>query len=273
MITTLGGLQTPLGLLYPRYLALAQCWYNPEYRQLILLKKRLGCDIVLDNGAHEDETVSLDRYIEVIDDLRPSTVVLLDIVGVPGRESFDLSMRSLRSIVLHFAASSYAPMFMFCGQGIDKDDVVSSYYRAYDTLDPSKFIIGVGQGYLHFGDSDRENARVRLVEQLRTHPRFHEFRHHILGGRWMVTKTEREYYRGMDNIVSLDTIKPTTCALGNRVYPAAPVERRLNFFDERIPCEAIMEQSMMELCGAYGMSIAQPTVEQLRLVRRYLVDA
>jgi len=62
--------------------ALAHLWGDPVYRNAIFRQKEEGKEIFLDNSAFElSKSISFDRYLSIIRELKPDVVVVPDCLG------------------------------------------------------------------------------------------------------------------------------------------------------------------------------------------------
>lgn len=244
--------QSPVARAYPNMLCLSQLYEaSPVYRHVLKQKVARGDRIILDNGAHEGFDVDIDSYIDVVRDLKPTVVVLTDLVGRPGKISRDRSM--LLADKICGIAALKGTQFMFTPQGLDIEDVLGEYHWAIDNLDPEHFVIGLGQGYLCWaekeGDENREATRRPMVESVMSIRGSELHRFHVLGARWSADDSNYDQY---ENIIGIDTIKPCTCASYGLTYPSRPPVRSMDRLNGPAVDDVLLSANITAFCREYG---------------------
>jgi hypothetical protein len=245
-------------MLYPNFLALAQLWHIPEYRAAVKLKVQMGCYVILDNGAHEEADFDIGDFIDIVDELRPPEVVMMDKGGEPSDVSFDMSVECLTK--MRERIRDYHPRIMICPQGKDADDVVRGYEHTYNYFQEEyhTIIVGVGMGYMQFAANEeelhQENTRLRLMDELVKLPVWHNYEHHILGARWDSGRSKEWYAQYPDVIRSVDTVKPCTCALHRMSYPHKPSPSRIDLGGLSTDIDQFLWfNNINRFCKSYGI--------------------
>jgi hypothetical protein len=265
LIANVGSYKNRDGLVfrYPNSLALAHL-YGPHglYSGALKAKVALGHRIILDNGAHEGVDMDIQSYAEVVKDLKPAVVVMTDKVGISNVGS---RARSLH--LLNYVTPKDLPgtKFMYTPQGEDKDQVLADYEWALNRLDPSEFMLGLGQGYLCWADKDRpdtvnlEDTRVPMVEAVMKLPNADKFEFHLLGARWSAGQSRYDQFA---NISGVDTIKPVTCSEFRTYYPTRPPIRCINREGYHEIDEAYLAANIETFCESYHADWCRGLVSQ-----------
>ncbi len=256
LITNVGTLiKSPLAIDYPSTLALAHIYAkHPAYANTLKMKIRVGHRVILDNGAHEGIDIDLAEYAKVITDLAPSVVVMTDLINRPREESRKRSFE-LFDHLAEFQQSDAAmnTQFMYVAQGTSKQEVLDEYEWAINELDPVLFIIGLGNGYLHWvretGDENKEETRMPMVGEVLGMPGAEDHEFHVLGARWSADNSDYAYF---ENISGIDTIKPCTCASSGLVYPTKPPFRCMDRESLDTVDSSLLEMNILEFCADYG---------------------
>lgn len=236
----------------PATLCLSQlCDESPSYTHALKAKLAKGHRVILDNGAHEGFDVDIEEYYRTALDLQPTVVILTDLVGRP---YLDSRAQSLRFVDRVDQDGKLRSKFMYAAQGQSRDEVLTDYEWALANLDPERFVIGFGQGYLQWvekpGDENLEATRVPMVEAVMTmkHADKHEF--HVLGARW---SADGSNYARFPQISGIDTIKPVTCAKhSSGLYPSRPAVRSIDRTSYDVVNEGVLRMNIMAFCAEYG---------------------
>lgn len=232
---------------YPYHMALCQsATKSSDYLDGLIDVRRQGGRLILDNGAHEGHIVGWEEYLSIIDRVRPSVIILPDLIGYSHQQSREYSLTFMRKLTDRLYKSidrRYTPEFMYVPQGRDTVEVLSEFQWAVDTLTTGEFIIGFGQSYLAWcmsadgetidpNKADSEGGRASqitaVINRLRwSSPGYTTPRFHVLGARWEpgpFARVNRPLYA---RFVGVDSIKPLHCALSQCLYPARPESARM----------------------------------------------
>ncbi len=254
LITNVGALlHNPYVREYPNTLCLAQLFANPQYAIALREKVEKGHRVILDNGAHEGIDIDLDFYKKCALAIQPTVVVLTDLVGRDCVDSRENSLRFVNMLEDHELPNT---KFMYAAQGLNKAQVLEDYAWALENLDPSKFIIGFGQGYLQWAANEIEvnfeGTRHPMVAAVMQMPHAKKFEYHVLGARWAADKVD---YSWWPEITGIDTIKPTTCTWYGMTYPNRPAQRSIVRESENdiktAPLKANIKAFCKEYCAQY----------------------
>lgn len=170
---------------------------SEEYKNYYLQNRRSGT--VLDNGAFETgESIAVDAYVKVIDELRPEIVVLPD-VRQNYQKTFSKVTEFFREAPLDYF-TTYQFMGVLQGKSYNDWDYLLEYY-----ISQGIDLIGIPYGTL-----DRTNF-------IRQHP---DVKFHALGLQYF---PELFSLRLLANVVSIDTSLPVKCAYAHIIM------RHLNF--------------------------------------------
>jgi len=273
---------------FARTLCLAQLYKEPGYAEALKEKIANGDRVILDNGAHEGIDYPIAEYLAIALDLQPTVVVLTDLVGRTSEQSRANSFRLLWALTGQNETECPEPdwavvrdafpktKFMYVPQGANKQQVMDDYRWAINNLDPDLFIIGFGQGYLCWASNEwevnQEATRLPMVmAALDEHAKWLQkqaddnaqallegkpqkeiktFEFHVLGARW---SADSIHYGHISPYISgIDTIKPTTCAFTNRVFPNRPDIRSIVRESSDVVSEALLIQNINAFCVEYG---------------------
>lgn len=261
LITNVGTLlHSQFARKYPQMLCLSQIYEKSvDYRNALRDKMRQGHRIILDNGAHEGFDVDLNDYAIVAKDLEPSVIVLTDLVGRSSKDSRD---RSLQFVTLMEGPGGLPSKteYMYTPQGRCRSEVLDEYAWAIENLDPKRFIIGLGQGYLQWchgpGDENSEITRLPMVQSVMALPGAAACRFHLLGARWEATPMVGSVYASYPNLIGVDTIKPVTCAEAGLRYPNRPSNRSIERMSMTVVDEELLRENVVRFCHQYWCSLA-----------------
>jgi hypothetical protein len=252
LIPSVGALTLEEVQRYPHQLALAPVLLkHPETMEILrVARKRWIQDLILDNGAYEQELVSDTTLIEVAYNLRPDIVVLPDLPENPREVSRNRGLAFAQRLVDWWQPyctmeAPYPPKFMYVPQGIDAPDVLDDYDWALNNLDPDQFVIGMGISYRHWGTD--EEARYEQFQEVAMHSRFKAYRFHILGARWGGLR----HFGAFDNVTGIDSRKPMSCAYTTTPYPVKP-QYRAAHTSARIPDVSTLASNIRSFCHEYN---------------------
>ncbi len=235
---------------YKAHLGLSQMLdaCNELYAPYKKIMENGGC-VILDNGAHEGIDCDTGQYLTTVGRLRPSIVVLPDLIGRPGRESREASLSFARTIRQKFPKMK----MMFAPQGQNELDTLSEYEWAMRNLNPEHYIIGFGQAYLVWENDTRkdEDARAELIKQVLARSMGNKHTFHILGGRWI--PKDFSYLWTADNFMGLDSIKPCTCTLESLKYPERP-EKKIVRLSRTVAHSDALIGNCYEFAKQYGLA-------------------
>ncbi len=224
---------------YPNTLCLAQYYIDVGYAAALRRKVAKGHRVILDNGAHEGIDFPLKEYKEIVMDLKPKVVVLTDLVGRHYEDSRESSLKFVTMLNLDELPDT---QFMYVPQGKNKEEVLLDYRWALLNLDPKRFIIGFGQGYLQWAKNETEvnfeATRQPMINAVMQMPLAEDHEFHVLGARWSGDNTD---YGWFPQIRGIDTIKPATCTWFDKTYPFRPSQRSM-------PRESLMALDEHNLC-------------------------
>lgn len=246
----------PYAAMVGNQLVLAQHYiYNHRYQQAILnIKHWNGTRFILDNGAHENERVDNDDYLQVVLRLNPWAFVLPDIVLGSAVESRILGFEFLTKVREVWAGVDEEAMFFYAPQGRTPEETLQEYQWAIETLNPRRYIVCFGQSYLAWledaSEKDVELRREQLFTEVMEIKGSENFMYHILGGRWKPTAM----YGNHPRVVGLDSIKPCRCALEDKVYPAKAQCFTYILSDERTAVDTLAH-NIAEFCNLYALEL------------------
>lgn len=261
LIVNAGSIDLNVVRCYPYHMVLAQVYVdNAQYRRSIdwIRKQHTFRALMLDNGAHEGTVMNDESYIDIIMRLRPTEVVLPDLIGMDSRVGRERSMR-FRDLLQQAVAPDYQPTLIYSPQGRDQMEVLQEYAWAIDHFhNESIGKIAFGQSYLHFCKDaeqiDTEIPREGLVNQVLSLHGADQAKFHIFGARW----NPSYLYASYPNITGIDTVKPCICAAFGSSYPRKPSllcidnRYRLSLHSREIVYDSELRNNIKLFCHEYG---------------------
>ena len=245
---------------FPRHFLLAQIYTNapPVYQKIVRDLRRRGLKLILDCGAYEGVLIDIPEYVDIIKDIKPDIVVLPDI-------PFDGSATKERAKEFLMMTQWQAPHYIYVPHGDCVSDTLAAYDIAFHTIDPLRFIIGLGISYKHWCSSPPnhgcdsgdeydhpEKGRIEFVQDVLNITGAEHFRLHLFGGRRRPTK---QFTRWTDQIVGLDAYDPCACALSGRAYPIEGTFKKLDHGSLKEPAtDDLLKTSVENFCELYGIN-------------------
>lgn len=223
----------------PYHLVLAQVLETDSTYYGCVLKVCREREVILDNGAYEGIVFSPDKYLEMALDLKPWCVVLPDLVGEDAKLTRKLSI----DFSLKLPEDQQV---MYVPQGRTPEEVLDEYDWAVEHMNPDLTILGIGKSYLLWGEG--EDARSEMLDEIAMTEPACDSRYHILGARWVPTKTFAETYIP---VIGIDTMKPCACALAGIVYPDEPTEK-ISHLSPEVASWELLCMNTAAFCTAYG---------------------
>ena len=200
----------------------------------------------------------LHDYAKIVKDIRPSVVVLPDVIN--NRE--DTQHRAAE----YTQRATWEPKhYMFVPQGEGIADTLQAYDDAFRQLDPGRYIIGIGKSYYHWcaGETERayEVGRVQMVEDIFGIPDSQLFRFHLLGGR---TNPTQRFSSWTGSIVGLDAYDPCGCTLQDTIYPNFDPKRRVNHLSdaEGPGGDEALKRNVSTFCNYYGLTMGTNPIDK-----------
>ncbi|MEO0158054.1 MAG: hypothetical protein ABIM59_04915 [candidate division WOR-3 bacterium] len=208
---------------YRSHMVLPQLWEDSIYRSFYKEARERGDFVVLDNGAYEGTLLPLRELCRVAADLRPTVIVLPDVLG-DYQKTEELSRKALPKL------SKYAPCMQVV-QGRDLTEVTLALMKVRTPWVGLPRLLG---DCAFLGDA-RADRRPSLLPYLR-----HKLVH-LLG--WVGDPRELD---GLHGVVSVDT--------------AAPIWRGLHgysLYDTTWPDVPFDPHSKMEWCTQADINLAK----------------
>lgn len=243
---------------YPYQLWLAQ-WFtgNEELlnrgRQLI----QNGVQVILDNGAFENDLQDLDDYVNVISALNPWCVVLPDLPDESAEQSFKATEYAFTLI----RDMGYRNELMAAPQGQTTEAVQECAKLISDRL--PKCILGLGLCYKQWGDSERDRYRMLLDIM---HVVSSRMRIHMLGSRNKGIHPV-SFFNRMPRVTGMDTFKPTRDALGT-IHLLTDEMRQTIKNSTAVVEDDVLLTHIYNFCLPYGINIFKDDHVPMREVIR-----
>lgn len=160
--------------------------------------------IILDNGAFEGVLVPTEKLVRIIMQLKPQIAVLPDIPNEYWMASWKCSMDAAAQL----EKEGYKGEFMVCPQGRNPKEVCEFVQTCAESLDPKRYILGLGLCYKHWGTSEKARTQMLNIvwDMLPS-----SWRVHMLGARLPYGEQAWQWpfmQRGPD-LVGMDSFKPT----------------------------------------------------------------
>jgi len=162
-----------------------------------------GAHVIMDNGAAEDERLSLERLMVAANRIMPDEIVLPDVL----KDSDRTIAASTHKDVLRQIPPRHR---MIVPQGVEPEEWMSCLQTLHSLLDGLYVSIGVPK---HFNEVS-PHARTRFVQQIRADPTY-DFAHIHLLGMHMTPAKELHYLKPVLQgrmVRSIDTAAPLAYA-------------------------------------------------------------
>ncbi len=193
----------------------------PDYRDFYNQQRDAGHFVILDNGAFEEELLSVDELLDCVLELRPQEVVAPDVIN-DRQQTYLLTkefIAKLEAVLWTPAACRPRPLVQACPQGKDFEEWIESYIEL--AMLDGVHVMGISYYSLFACDRDssyfstyivaEEAVRLRFFHRLigANHLRVDK-PHHLLG---LFSPAALRAYAGYPFIRSIDTSFPVICGL------------------------------------------------------------
>ena len=191
--------------------------------------------VVLDNGAYEEKLASCDHIMTAAISIKPDIIVLPDLVGLSGRQSFEASCHDYEHLqgAIKQGDLPESTRFMWVGQGDSAIDTLECYRLLMTQCPDPKPILGLGRGYYHWCATSAEQAteegRHRMMRDIdilmgnvfletsqAPHPIMPDFDCFLLGARWYPSPIL--HMTTHLRVIGIDSYKPCRAAVHGYRY-------------------------------------------------------